>query len=198
MELSKHRFESFSDGVMAIIITIMVLEIPIPKDFTFESILSFLYFIFIFFVSFFIVGSFWNKHHFLIDKIDKITNKLTWKNLVFLFFLALLPIFTKWVLEYPTEIVPVLAYDILYILVYTSYFQLFNEAVKENGLERPHGHEGSETNRHFLLLFSLLIIFIISFFIFPEISIILFMGFPVLFALLNLLFEDRRFLGRKR
>ena len=115
MDLTKHRFEFFSDGVMVIIITIMVLEIPLPTQFDYMSILSFIYSIFIFFISFFIVGSFWNKHHWLIDHVDIITNKIVWRNMIFLFFLALMPIFTKLVLENPTNIIPLLTYNILYI-----------------------------------------------------------------------------------
>jgi len=80
---------------MAIIMTIMVLEIHISDTFSLESIVELLKSILIYFISFFIVGWFLNRHHHLIDNTKQITQKIIIKNLFFLFFVALVPVFTK-------------------------------------------------------------------------------------------------------
>ena len=67
MDISKNRLEAFSDAIIAIIITIMVLDIPVPKDFTFESIRDMGVSFFIYFVSFIVVGAQWVKHHYLFN-----------------------------------------------------------------------------------------------------------------------------------
>lgn len=220
MELSKHRFEFFSDGVMAIIITIMVLEIPLSADFSLKGILTLLHSIFIFFVSFFLVGYFWNRHHGIFDNVEKITNRIVWRNMLVLFFLALLPIFTRWVLQNPTEIIPVISYDILFVLLNVCYFvllkEVINDQISEKASEVKEGKENSastdflpeqlqdhiaqerrkNSNREHtplqlvfmgLILIALIIIAVI----FPEITLILSMGFPLFFVLVNMFFEDK-------
>ena len=220
MELSKHRFETFSDGVMAIIITIIVLQIPLSNDFSLKGILTLLYLIFIFFVSFFIVGYFWNRHHGIFDSVEKITNRIVWRNMLFLFFLALLPIFTRWVLQNPTEIIPVVSYDILFVLLNICYFvlvrEVINDRISEKASEVKEGKENSasvdflpehlqdhiaqerkeNSNREhtplqLILMGLVLIVLIIIAIIFPEVTIVLSMGFPLFFALLGIFFEDK-------
>ena len=114
---TKHRLESFSDGVIAIIITIMVLSIPLPASFAAGDLLGFLLSLFIYLVSFIVVGSFWNVHHRVFHYIDGVTNRLIWYNFSFLFFLSLIPIFTKWVIEHPGVLIPAIGYDVIFILV---------------------------------------------------------------------------------
>ncbi len=130
MMLSKQRLEAFSDGVIAIIITIMVLSIPLPETTDLEGILAFLGSIFIYFISFVIVGSFWNQHHKAFAYVEEVTNTVIWVNLLYLFFLSLIPILTNWVLQYPDEIVPVICYDIVYLLVNISYVIIFKYIIK--------------------------------------------------------------------
>lgn len=191
LNVSKHRFEFFSDSVMAIIITIMVLEIPLPTTFDYVGIMNFLYSIFIFVISFFIVGFFWNKHHWLIDQINEITNKIVWKNMVFLLFLALLPIFTKWVLENPTELIPVIFYDILFIFVNLRYFNIAKEVYKENSIERKSVRKNNKIiSQISIMMIILLILSIIGIFV-PQITIILLIGFPVISSIINIIFEDK-------
>jgi uncharacterized membrane protein len=108
IKFSKHRFEFFSDGVMAIIMTIMVLEIPLPENFDLEHTIGLLKSTLIFFVSFFIVGWFWNKHHHLIDYMEILTNKIIWRNLLFLFFVALIPKFTELIIEHSNNCIVVI------------------------------------------------------------------------------------------
>ncbi|MDF2942197.1 MAG: Integral rane protein [Herbinix sp.] len=197
-KFSKSRLETFSDGVMAIIITIMVLDIPLPEIFGFKEIMRLLSSILIFFVSFFIVGSHWNKHHNLFDIIHDVSNKIIWRNFLFLFFLSLIPIFTKWVMQNPDEIVPIIGYDLLYLLVNISYKFIWSGIIHEKGNEDIKNEidqmkaDGKFSVLHFTIMIAFLIVIIIVLFSFPRISLILFIGFPVGSSLLNLLFENNR------
>ena len=197
MEFSKHRFEFFSDGFMAILMTIMVLEIPVLKPFTFENIEYLLRAIFIFFISFFIVGWFWNKHHHLIDLTPKITNKIIWRNLIFFFFVALIPLFTKMIIENNASNLAIVSYDIVFLLANIFFLILAHECRKQIPKEEKEKIETIRAERLkskfsiilFLLFWIVLIGLIIFSFIFPLLSIITFIVFPIVFALMNLFIE---------
>ena len=91
--ISKDRLIGLIDGATAIIITLMVLEIKLPesaKDLT--QLQNFGFAILIYFASFVIVGIQWNRHHHILDKVEKITNSFIWKNMIYMFFLSLLPL----------------------------------------------------------------------------------------------------------
>lgn len=135
MKLSKQRMEAFSDGVIAIIITIMVLNIPLPGRFDFNGIMELLISISIYFVSFVVVGAFWNQHHKIFNYIEDVTHNVVWINLLFLFFLSLIPIFTKWVMENPKRIIPVIGYDIVYLFVNLSYMLMFTNMMHNSKSE---------------------------------------------------------------
>ena len=205
MIFSKHRFEFFNDGVMAIIMTIMVLEIPLSNTFNVDKIIDLLRSIITFFVSFFIVGSFWNQHHRLIDGVKKINSKIIWQNHLFLFFLALLPIFTKWVIENPNEFIPAIAYDIVFFMVYLSYFFLAKVAIGKEKLEEIRklrlSMMESKYNKKMkilkmiihLITIMLFIVFIILLFLIQKLITIITMLliiYPVVFSLLKIFIEE--------
>ena len=96
----KEHLEFFSDAVIAIIMTIIVLEIPIPGDG--ESYQEVLTSIGIFMVSFFIVGDFWLDHHRMFDGVKAINERILLINFVFMAFLSLIPLFTKWMMVEPS------------------------------------------------------------------------------------------------
>jgi uncharacterized membrane protein len=139
MTYSKHRFEFFSDGVMAIIMTIMVIEIPVSGIVSTEQLGELFESILIFLISFFVVGWFWNKHHRLIDGVKTITDKIVWANLVFLFVVALLPLFTKWAILTPKIILAACSYSAVYLLANLAYLFLFRTVYHQVRLELPHG-----------------------------------------------------------
>jgi uncharacterized membrane protein len=201
INFSKDRLEAFSDGVIAVIITIMVLNIPLPDTFGRPEILNLLRSVLIFFISFVIVGYHWSNHHLVMTRLTEVSNRVLWKNLLFLFFLALIPIFTKWVILHSNEIVPVIGYDIVFLLVNISFFLLWSEAVQAGG-----GRKMPQDGRPFVSRYAWLLrwiimlalvgaILVVSFF-YPRLSLVFFMGFPVAVSLSNLLIErtenDRR------
>lgn len=194
MKFSKNRLETFCDGVIAVIITIMVLNIPVPDRFGLTTIIDLLRSILIFFVSFFIVGIYWINHHIWMEQISEVSNKLIWKNLLFLFFLALMPIFTKWVILHPNEIVSVIGYDIVFLLVTVSSYLIGSEAAHQEGsMKIQKGMERSGGKFRWFLRWIIMVgaigaIIILSPF-YPRLSIIFFMGVPLFFSFFNLFFE---------
>ena len=95
MKMSKNRLEAFSDAVIAIIITIIVLDIPMPETFNVAGISNLLITLGIFFVGFVVVGAQWVKHHILFTYCKEVSGKVVWRNLIYLFFFFLVSFFTK-------------------------------------------------------------------------------------------------------
>ena len=197
MEFSKHRLEFFSDGLMAIVMSIMVLEIPVPKPFSLERLGELLHSLLIFFVSFFIVGGFLYKHHHLVDGIKRITNKIIWKNLVFLFFVALVPVFTKLIIENNGDNIAIIAYNVVFLLANISFFMLSLEGRKQltrEEMEKINSmHENTFDRKKVFLRFIIIgVIFlgmVLLAIIFPKYSIIMFIVFSIVFNLLNIFKE---------
>ena len=187
MRIEKNRIEAFSDGVMAIIVTIMMLNIPLPGSYSRESLTAFLFNIAVFFVSFIVVGAQWVKHLQLFTMCRDISEKVLWRNLLHLFFLSLMPLFTKWIMENPGRVLPAIAYDVLFAAVL-----LDNKRVDEFRRRL----QNQNLRRHFSwIAFSLFFLFVIavvavSFFV-PAVSIVFFVALPVISSLFNLWVDGR-------
>jgi uncharacterized membrane protein len=123
-----------------------------------------------------------------------------------LFFLALIPIFTKWVLEYPNEIVPVFSYDILFLLVNLSFVLLTKTVISDETFKKLHtkDHEirhqdepQDEKSITRLIVMTLIVFFLVIIAILiPKISIVLFIGFPIVSSLLNIVGKDKWIIGK--
>lgn len=191
MKFSKYRLEQFSDGVMSIIVTIMVLNIPLPHHFAFSDLFSLLTSVLVYFVSFFIVGFFWHQHYRIFHMIDEISSMISWRNMLFLFSLSLMPVFTKWVIENMGKVIPALGYAIVFIFVNLSCQLLLSCARKQSGEKDFH------MPRKFFIIFSCSWILVSSglivlCFLQPLIASVLLIGLPLLFSLSNLWFEHPR------
>ena len=101
--MEKGRLEAFTDGVIAVVITIMVLELKPPHEATWQSLLAdwpvFLSYV----ISFIYVGIYWNNHHHLLHLVERVNGKVMWANLYFLFWLSLFPFTTAWLNEAHSE-----------------------------------------------------------------------------------------------
>jgi uncharacterized membrane protein len=197
--ISKNRLVSFSDGVIAIIITIMVLNIPLPTTFDTDSVLRLLGSILVFFVSFIVVGAQWNKHHFLMEGVQSVSNQMVWRTLIFLFLLSLVPIFTKWVMQNPDEPVPAIGYDVVFLLVNGSYLFIWSSVVHQRGNEEKRREFERMNPRakffwwlRFALMGGIFLVIILLTELNPRISSIVFIGFPVASSLINLFIENNR------
>ncbi len=197
MKIATRRLEALSDGVIAIIMTIMAFSIPLPNDFSMAGVTDLLGSILVYFVSFFVVGSQWDKHHHLFDHFGEVSSKIVWRNILYLFFLSLVPLFTKWVIQNPSQVIPAIGYDIVYILVAISYQFMASPIIKENPDHtivaeiKKRRTENNNPIVFFILMFAGVAgILVLSFFQ-PTVSIIFFIGLPVVASLLNL-WGDRR------
>jgi uncharacterized membrane protein len=95
--LSPARLEAFSDGVIAVIITIMVLELKVPAQDGLVGLRAVLPTVFLYLLTFVQVGIYWVNHHYLVDEVETVSHGILWANLIFLFFLSLFPFVTLWI-----------------------------------------------------------------------------------------------------
>ena len=133
---SKNRLEAFSDGVIAIIITIMVLEIKVPHEAEHFADLRRLAPVFLSYVlSFIYVGIYWNNHHHMLNAAQKVTGGILWANLHLLFWLSLIPFVTGWMGENPLAAAPTALYGIVLLMSAIAYFILQRTIVRVHGNE---------------------------------------------------------------
>jgi len=122
--MPKGRLEAFSDGVIAIIITIMVLEISAPDGASPADLLSLSSSFKSYALSFLFVGVYWNNHHHLLNLVNKVGGRMLWANLLFLFALSLVPVATDWIDKTGFAAFPTVVYVVLSILVSLAYMLL--------------------------------------------------------------------------
>ena len=125
--MNKNRLEAFSDGVMAIIITIMVLEFKVPNDTSWESLWQIWPVFTSYALSFFFVGLNWSNHHHLFHLAQKVDNKVLWANLLALFFLSFTPFATAWMGENAFKSTTVSFYAISLTLSVVAYLILVHQ-----------------------------------------------------------------------
>lgn len=133
--MNKSRLEAFSDGVIAIIITIMVLELKVPHGSSFSDFCQEIPRFAGYVLSFIYVGIYWNNHHHLIHTVKKVSGGILWANLHLLFWLSLFPYFTAWISEHYQEPVPVAAYGTVMLCAAIAYFILQTVILKVHGPE---------------------------------------------------------------
>ena len=110
--LTPARLEAFSDGVLAVIITIMVLELKVPHQSGAAGVHAILPILFVYILSFTFTGIYWVNHHLLLHRIEEVDARVLYSNLLFLFCASLLPFFTSWVLEKERDSFSVVLYSL--------------------------------------------------------------------------------------
>ena len=133
--MNKNRLEAFSDGVLAIIITIMILEIKVPEDDSFESLKPLIPVILSYVLSFVYVGIYWNNHHHMFQVVKKVSGSILWSNLFLLFWLSLIPFGTSWIGSQHFAAVPMSVYGFILLMCAVSYTILANKIIKLEGKE---------------------------------------------------------------
>jgi uncharacterized membrane protein len=119
--LNKGRCEAFSDGVIAVIITIMVLELKVPHEAGWAGLRGVLPTLTVYLISFFFVGTYWVNHHVLMDRVEKVGTALLWLNLLWLLMLSLVPFFTEYMGEHHMDSTSVILYALLNLAVGGSF-----------------------------------------------------------------------------
>jgi len=128
--MGKGRLEAFSDGVLAIIITIMVLELKVPHGETAQSLMPLVPVILSYVLSFIYVGIYWNNHHHLLHTTQKISGGVLWANLHLLFWLSLIPFVTGWMGENHFAALPIALYGVV-LLMAAIAFSLLQWAITQ-------------------------------------------------------------------
>ena len=135
--MNKNRLEAFSDGVLAIIITIMVLEIKIPHASEWSDLFALLPTVFCYALSFVFVGIYWVNHHHLLHVVKKVSSGIMWSNLNLLFWLSLVPVATGWMGENHFSANTVAVYAVLLNICGFSYTILQQVIIRCHALSEP-------------------------------------------------------------
>lgn len=122
--MPKNRLEAFTDAVIAIIMTILVLELHEPHSDTLEALVALAPRFLIYIISFFTLGIYWNNHHHLFQAVHKVNGRVLWVNSFFIFFLSLFPFVTSWISEYSNSLVPEMTYGIVILGANLTYYLL--------------------------------------------------------------------------
>jgi len=133
MTMSKTRLEAFSDGVLAIIITIMVLELRIPEGATLEALRPVVPAFISYVLSFVFLGIYWSNHHHLIQAVQHVNGRILWANLHLMFWLSLTPATTAWIGETHFATLPVAVYGIVLLMAAVAYLILTLSLLAEHG-----------------------------------------------------------------
>ncbi|MEZ5499123.1 MAG: TMEM175 family protein [Steroidobacteraceae bacterium] len=131
--MPKGRLEAFSDGVIAIIITIMVLEMKVPHDATAGALLPLLPVLLSYVLSFLYLGIYWSNHHHLLHTVRNVSGGILWSNLHLLFWLSLVPFATGWMGETHFGALPTALYGVVLLMCAIAYYILQSVIVAREG-----------------------------------------------------------------
>ena len=133
--MNKGRLEAFSDGVLAIIITIMVLEMKVPHEPGFDGLKPLFPVFLSYLISFIYLGIYWNNHHHLLHSIKKVSGAVLWANLHLLFWLSLIPFVTGWMGENHFAPATLALYGFVLLMAAIAYWILAHLLIKHHGKE---------------------------------------------------------------
>lgn len=131
--MNKSRLEAFSDGVLAIIITIMVLEIKVPHGTEFQDLMPLIPVFLSYILSFIYIGIYWNNHHHMLHTVQKINGKIMWANMHLLFWLSLIPFVTGWMGENSFAQKTLVLYGFVLLMSAIAFFILQRIIINSQG-----------------------------------------------------------------
>ncbi len=131
--MNSTRLEAFSDGVIAIIITIMVLELKVPHGETADALEPLIPNFLSYVLSFIYVGIYWNNHHHMLHTVEKVSGRILWANLHLLFWLSLFPITTAWIGENHLAAMPSALYGVVLLMASLAYWILQQLIIASQG-----------------------------------------------------------------
>ncbi len=131
--MGKNRLEAFSDGVIAIIITIMVLELKVPHDPSLDGLLKLAPVFLSYVLSFIYVAIYWNNHHHLLHTVRQVSARILWANMHLLFWLSLTPFVTGWMGENHFKELPTATYGFVLLMSGVAYWMLQQAIIKSHG-----------------------------------------------------------------
>ncbi len=184
--MTKGRLEAFSDGVIAIIITIMVLEIHVPEGHDLLDLVPVLPTLFGYLLSFVFVGIYWNNHHHMLQAVHKVNGRILWANLHLLFWLSLVPFGTSWMGHSGLRAGPIAFYGVVLLMSGFAYWLLAKSLVARHGNDSVLAKAMGNAGKEYASMAAYLLAIVFAFFQ-PVVSLVLF----VLVAIMWLV-PDRR------
>ena len=185
--MSPTRLNALTDGVVAIVLTIMVLELKFPAEPTLSAVLAVLPLLAAYLLAFVNVAIYWNNHHHMVQSARKVTGGVLWANHALLFWLTLFPLMIRWIDEAGITPLPVASFGIVLIGASVSYLVLERTLIRAEGEEsrvkRAVGAGGKEW-----ISFAFYVASVPAAFVSPYISIAIYVGISILWVV-----PDRRF-----
>ena len=152
--MSKTRLEAFSDGVFAILITILVLELKVPHEPDWEALTPLAPVFLTYALSFIYLGIYWNNHHHLFHTVDGVNGRILWANQHLLFWLSLIPFVTGWMGENHFAPLPTAIYGVVLLCAALAYFVLVRVIIAQQG---PHSKLAAAVGRDMKGVISLVV-----------------------------------------
>jgi uncharacterized membrane protein len=181
--MTKTRLEAFSDGVLAIIITIMVLELKIPHGEMLSDLKPLVNIFISYAMSFIFIGIYWGNHHHLLHTVHHVNSKIIWANMHLLFWLSVIPFSTGWMGENHFGQMPVAVYGINLLLCAVSYF-ILQKVIMSHYIQSTELIEAlKKQEKKGMLSLMLYILCVVSAFFYPLISAILIVAVAVLWII---------------
>lgn len=180
------RLEAFSDGVLAIVLTIMVLELKVPLGENLMSLKPYIPKLINYILSFIYVGIYWNNHHHLFHAVEKVNGAILWSNLHLLFWLSLLPVTSGWMNEYVSSTYPVAIYGFVLFMSSTAFVILEMHALKLEGQDSTIGTSLKNKRKEIISTLGYFLGIILSF-IQPEVGVAVYFLVAILWII-----PDRR------
>lgn len=183
-----NRLEAFSDGVLAIIITIMVLGLKVPEGGSWQNIVPLAPVILTYILSFIYVGIYWNNHHHLMYITEAVNGKILWANMHLLFWLSLLPFATAWIGENHIETTPVALYGFILFMCAIAWKMLARQIILQEGNDSKVAHVYRKDKKKNISVLLYAAGIILAFFI-PVISLFFYILVAVLWFIPDLRIE---------
>ena len=187
--MKTNRLEAFSDGVLAIIITIMVLELEAPEEITVDSLISRLPIFISYVLSFIYVGIYWNNHHHLFQIAEKVNGNVLWVNLHLLFWLSLIPFSTSWLGENHLETAPLALYGFVLLMSGLAFSILQNTIVNSHDKSFVLSEILGNRNKEKISLVIYIVGIALSFFI-PWLAVACYAAVAIIWLIPNRKFEN--------
>lgn len=182
------RMMAFTDGVFAIIITIMVLELHVPDGSGFAALRPEIPLFGAYVLSFIYVGLYWNNHHHMMNWAKRVNGRVLWSNLGLLFWLSLFPFVIRWVGERGVTVFPVTAFGIVLFMAAIFYWVLERSLIAAEGAESEIAKAVGAKHKEWISMIFYVVGLLAAFLVSPFVSVALYVAVAVLW-----LIPDRRF-----
>jgi uncharacterized membrane protein len=189
--MNPNRLNAFTDGVLAVVITIMVLELKFPAEPTIQAVEAILPLLGAYLLSFVNIGIFWNNHNHMMHSAKRVSGAVLWANLALLFWLSLIPLVIRWIDEAGITPWPVASYGAVLVLAAVSYLLLERALIAAEGEESQVKRAVGSSFKEWLS-FALYALGIAVAFVSPYISVAMYVAVAVIWFIPDRRFEEQQ------